>query len=252
MSQNGDLDHPSSDESLQPFSGRMLLGIYFESGHSLWLYDFESTPTDLGAYREFWVVDPDDTRTLYYDTEGAVAEVNPFHDWKRSVFAEMSWEWTTDHIDITVDASEGATITLEGVVGDSTMSRVLTLLQRSLPGPSTSGCSGDVQKPGSSGNSRRRPCASLPRRPHGSTARHSARSSRPTSRWLSAKSALSITRTCSLAICCWSITASNRTVLRHRTATAGVCIPLSSAASSAGQPSSSKNSGRREGFAVFQ
>ncbi|MFC7020378.1 hypothetical protein [Haloarcula halobia] len=99
------------------------------------MYDFESTPTDLGGYREFWVVEPDDTRILYYDTEGADAEIAAFHDWSRSIMAEMEWEWTTDHIDITVNVSEGATIELEGTVDDSVMSRVLTLMQRSLPEP---------------------------------------------------------------------------------------------------------------------
>lgn len=121
--------------TLQPFRGRILLGICFESGHSIWLYDFESTPTDHGAYREFWIVKPDDTRTLYYDTEGADAEIAVFHDWNRSAQAEMEWEWTTDHIDIVVNGSEGTTIKLEGTVDDSAMSRVLTLMQRYLPGP---------------------------------------------------------------------------------------------------------------------
>lgn len=105
-----------------------------ESGHSIWLYDFESTPTDVGAYREFWVVEPDDKRTLYYDTEGADDEIAAFHDWNRSVLAEMDWKWTTDYIDITVNGSEGTAISLEGAVGDSAMSRVLTLMQRYLPG----------------------------------------------------------------------------------------------------------------------
>lgn len=128
-------EREASPETLQPFSGRMLLGICFESGHSFWLYDFESTPTDLGAYREFWVVAPDDTRTLYVDTDGAAAEVDPYHDWEQSELADMSWVWTDDTIDITVTAGEGSTIELDGNVDDSTMSRVLTLMQRYLPEP---------------------------------------------------------------------------------------------------------------------
>jgi hypothetical protein len=124
-----------SRKKLQPFSGRVLLGICFERGHSIWLYDFESTPTGLGSYREFWVVEPDDTRTLYYDKEGADAEIAAFHDWSRSALSEMEWEWTTDHIDIIVNGSEGTTIKFEGTVDDSAMSRVLTLMQRYLPGP---------------------------------------------------------------------------------------------------------------------
>lgn len=103
-------------QSLRPFSGRMLLGICFESGHSLWLYDFEATPTDLGGYREFWVVDPDDTRTLYYDTEGTDVEIEPYHVWSRSVFAHVDWEWTVDHLDVTVEGSDGRTIELAGSV----------------------------------------------------------------------------------------------------------------------------------------
>ncbi len=122
-------------KTLQPFRGRILLGICFESGHSIWLYDFESTPTDFGAYREFWVVEPDDTRTLYYDTEGVDTEIAAFHDWNQSVLAEMEWKWTTDQIDITVIGSEGTMITLEGTIDDSAMSRVLTLMQRYLPEP---------------------------------------------------------------------------------------------------------------------
>lgn len=125
----------STDQSLQPFEGRILLGINFESGHSLWLYDFERTPTKYGSYREFWVVEPDDTRILYYDTEGAEEEIEAFHDWERSVLADMTWEWTADRIDITVDGDDGRTIDLEGTIGNSTMSRILTLMQRYLPGP---------------------------------------------------------------------------------------------------------------------
>lgn len=121
--------------TLEPFTGRMLLGICFERGHSLWLYDFESTPTDLGAYREFWVVEPDDTRTLYYDTEGAAAEVDSYHDWSRSVLADVDWHWTSERLDVTLEGTDGTTIHLEGTVGDSPWSRVLTLLQRTLPGP---------------------------------------------------------------------------------------------------------------------
>lgn len=126
---------PTRGERLQAFSGRVLTGICFESGHSLWLYDFESTPTDLGDYRELWVVEPDDTRILYYDTEGADREVARFHDADRSVLAEMEWVWTDDRIDIRVEDSDGTTIELAGDVGTSVMSRLLTLGQRYLPGP---------------------------------------------------------------------------------------------------------------------
>lgn len=126
---------PPSEEALQPFSGRVLLGLCFESGHSLWLYDFESTPTNLGGYREFWVVKPDDTRILYYDTEGAANEITRFHNWDQAVLAEMTWEWTADRIDITVHENDGTSINLEATIGDSAMSRVLEFTQRYLPGP---------------------------------------------------------------------------------------------------------------------
>ena len=135
MGQDTDTGQRGSVEALQPFTGRMLLGICFESGHSIWLYDFDSTPTDLGAYREFWVVEPDDTRTLYFATEGVDDEMAPYHEWDQSVAAEMEWEWTTDHVDVRVSEPEGVTIEIDGTVDDSPRSRVLTLLQRSLPGP---------------------------------------------------------------------------------------------------------------------
>lgn len=125
----------SAHQSLQPFVGRILLGINFESGHSLWLYDFERTPTEYDSYREFWVVEPDDTRILYYDTDGADEEIEAFHDWERSVLADMTWDWTTDRIDITVDGEDGRSIELDGAIGNSAMSRMLTFMQRYLPGP---------------------------------------------------------------------------------------------------------------------
>ena len=128
MTQKTNVERGSSEESLQPFSGRILLGICFESGHSIWLYDFESTPTELGAYREFWVIDPDDTRTLNYDTEGATAEIESFHKWSQAVFAEMAWEWTPTQIDITVTGSDGTTIELTGEIGDSVMSCMLMFM----------------------------------------------------------------------------------------------------------------------------
>lgn len=135
MAQGAARDPSSTDQSLQPFEGRILLGVNFESGHSLWLYDFERTPTEYGGYREFWVVEPDDTRVLYYDTEGAEEEIEAFHDWERSVLANMTWEWTADRIDITVDGEDGQSIELEGTIGNSAMSRMLSLMQRYLPRP---------------------------------------------------------------------------------------------------------------------
>lgn len=122
-------------QSLRPFEGRIILGINFETDHSLWLYDFERTPTEYDSYREFWVVEPDDTRSLYYDTDGAEEEIEAFHDWERAVLAEMTWDWTTDRIDITVDGEDGRSIELDGTVRKSAMSRVLTVMQRYLPGP---------------------------------------------------------------------------------------------------------------------
>ena len=47
----------------------------------------------------------------------------------------MEWEWTTAHIDSVGNGSEGTTIELKGTVDDSAMSRVLTFMQRYLPGP---------------------------------------------------------------------------------------------------------------------
>lgn len=105
-------------QPLQPFEGRMPLGINFESGHSLWMYDFERTPTEHDSYRECRVVEPDDTRILHYDTEGADAELHAFDDWDRSVLAEMSWEWSSDRIDITVDGDDGRTIENHRTRGD--------------------------------------------------------------------------------------------------------------------------------------
>lgn len=81
------------------------------------------------------MVEPDDTRILYYDTDGAEEEIGAFQDWERSVLAEMNWEWTTDRIDITVDGEDGRSIELDGEIGKSAMSLILTFMQRYLPEP---------------------------------------------------------------------------------------------------------------------
>lgn len=81
------------------------------------------------------MVEPDDTRILYYDTAGAEEEIEAFHDWERSVLSEMTWEWTSDRIDITVYGEDGRAIELEGAIGKSPMSRMLTFMQRYVPGP---------------------------------------------------------------------------------------------------------------------
>lgn len=135
MEQKGGSVQLSRDAALQPFSGRVLSGICFESGHSIWLYDFESTPTEFDSYRELWVVEPDDSRVLYYDTEGADSEIARFHDWDRAVLSNMDWEWTNEHIDVQVEGADESTVDFTGKVGNSTMSRLLSLTQRYLPGP---------------------------------------------------------------------------------------------------------------------
>lgn len=135
MSQDQTVEQQSQNVTLQPFSGRVLTGICFETGYSIWLYDFNSTPTDFDSYRELWVVEPDDSRILYYDTEGANAEIARYHDWDRAVRADMEWKWTDAHIDIHVEGSDVSTVVLTGEVGESVMSRLLSLAQRYLPGP---------------------------------------------------------------------------------------------------------------------
>jgi hypothetical protein len=134
MAQTTNAGQHTTETTLRPFTGRVLFGIAFESGHSLWLYDFEATPTGLGGYREAWVVEPDDTRTLYYDTEGADVEIGRFHEWDAAVLAEMNWTWTDDRIEVWVSGEDGTEIVFEATVGDSVMSRVFTILHRYLPG----------------------------------------------------------------------------------------------------------------------
>jgi len=118
----------------QPFHGRILPGLCFDNGHSLWIYDFESTPTGLGGYRELWIVEPDDRRILHYDIEGAEVEIARFHDWDVAVHSEMNWDWTADRIDIHVSGGDGTTVDLTATVGESMTSRLLTVAQRTLPG----------------------------------------------------------------------------------------------------------------------
>ena len=131
---NRDFERVTPETVPQPFHGRVLVGLCFESGHSFWLYDFESTPTGLGGYRELWIVDPDDRRILHYDVDGAAKEIARFHDWDVAVHSDMTWEWTADRIDIHVAGGDGSVIDLTATVGSSMMSRLLTIAQRLLPG----------------------------------------------------------------------------------------------------------------------
>ncbi|WP_416840515.1 hypothetical protein [Haloferax sp. DFSO52] len=118
---------------LQPFAGVVCPYIGFESGHTLWLLLFESTPTPVGSYAEIWVETPDGESTLYAPS-GATDFVTSYHEFDRVKESAISWvHHEGDGYDVTMESADGTTIDLRIDFEVTRRTRVLNLLGALLP-----------------------------------------------------------------------------------------------------------------------
>lgn len=120
--------------TLQPFEGIICPGIAFESGHIVWLFRFDETPTPLGGYSEVWIEAPDGDLTLYADPAEATAYVSTYHDFDRLERAIIDWgTLTEDELELTVKAGDGMTLELHAGLDRPVNTQVMETLSRLLP-----------------------------------------------------------------------------------------------------------------------
>ena len=121
--------------SLEPFTGAFVPGICFESGHCFWLLDFATTPTQFGSYTEFWIVTPDGERVLYTDPGEATEEVLAYHEFDRTVGADVRHERRPGGFEVAMEATDGTAIELRGSTDQSLGTRVLNAVIGLTPDP---------------------------------------------------------------------------------------------------------------------
>lgn len=120
-------------ESLDAFSGWFVPGLCFESGHSIWLYDFTATPTPFGPYREVWVVHPDGERVLYVEPEVASVAVAKYHTFDRLLGGDMVWMWNDERLTLSVVGEDGSTLELRVDFVETPTTRLLAFADRAMP-----------------------------------------------------------------------------------------------------------------------
>lgn len=137
VSQHTQQQTPDSERrvrSLRPFEGVVCPGIGFESGHVVWLFKFEETPTPLGGYTEVWIERPDGELTLYVDPLEAADYVTAYHEFDRVEGATVDWfTTTTDELDLSLDGADGTTLQLRVGLAQTAGTRVMELLAGGLP-----------------------------------------------------------------------------------------------------------------------
>lgn len=136
-----------STGTLQPFPGRYIPGVCFESGHCVWLLDFISTPTRFDSYVELWLVTPDGERVLYTDPGAAADEVMMYHDFDRTEVASITHDIAqSGRVKVSMEAADGTSLETRVSLGQTLGTRVLNMvialtpqsILRSRPGTTVS------------------------------------------------------------------------------------------------------------------
>lgn len=121
---------------LRPFSGTIVSGITFASGHSCWYIDFETTPTAAGSYNEVWVIAPDGTRRLYSDTRESIESVLRYHAFDETTVATIEQSEPADaSLRVRVDGEDGTSLALDIDREHTMATRLLTGISRLTPSP---------------------------------------------------------------------------------------------------------------------
>ena len=109
---------------LRPARGFFSPGIYFSSGHCVWLFNWESTP--VGPYTHVWVISPEDRRSLYVDPVEAGQSVCLFHDFDNVVGSNLDWRWS-DAKTLSVDmrAADETVLELSVTLGTPLAARLI-------------------------------------------------------------------------------------------------------------------------------
>jgi len=119
---------------LRPFRGFLIPGMYFSTGYCLMPLNFSSTPTNLGAYSEIWLITPEGKRILYVDPEAAGDIVCTFHHCHEVVAASLDWEWSTpEKLHIGMEAKNSSTLDMQVILGSSLGTGVLNAVIKFVP-----------------------------------------------------------------------------------------------------------------------
>lgn len=124
----------SPTDQLQRFSGKICPGICFASGHCFWLFNWDRTPTSVGAYSDIWIITPEGDRYLYADPPEVGPLVETWHDFDRTEGASITWNrFDDDGIDLSLEGEDGTSLTLSGEFGSSAATRLLNAISSITP-----------------------------------------------------------------------------------------------------------------------
>jgi hypothetical protein len=122
-------DSTGTTSVLEPFHGLICPGIGFKSGHTIWLFRFEETPTPIGGYSEVYLEEPDGTLTLYTDPGEAATYVTDYHEFDRIEAAVLDWERADhDELAVAMEADDGTRLDVRATLEPSLRSRVMDAL----------------------------------------------------------------------------------------------------------------------------
>jgi hypothetical protein len=119
---------------LEKYEGLLSPGLVFASGHCFWLFCFETSPTQYGAYRHVWWIAPGGRRSLFIEPEPAGRIVEGFHDFAATFGAKLNIQLTDpDRLIVELSGQDGTELRLELRVGQTLGTRALNVLARLIP-----------------------------------------------------------------------------------------------------------------------
>jgi hypothetical protein len=119
---------------LRPFEGFLSPGLTFESGHVVWLFKFDETPTPHGACSYLWIESPAGDVTMYTDPAVAGEYAKAYHDLDRIEGASIDWPTADlDHLEVELEADDGTTLELSAALAHPLSTRLMEGLAGAIP-----------------------------------------------------------------------------------------------------------------------
>lgn len=125
---------PKTNKDLGLFHGRLIPGIYFDSGYCIWAFDFTSTPSPLDPFSDVWIDTPDGERTLYINSETAMETIASNHPFDQTVMADITIDQTdSDKVHVTVEGEDGTSLELDLSFGQTVGTQLLNAMVALTP-----------------------------------------------------------------------------------------------------------------------
>jgi hypothetical protein len=125
---------PKTNKDLGLFHGRLIPGIYFESGYCIWAFDFTSTPSPLDPFSDVWIDTPDGERTLYINSDTAMETIASNHPFDRTVSADITIDQTDSNgVRVTVEGEDGTELEMDLSFGQTVGTRLLNVMVALTP-----------------------------------------------------------------------------------------------------------------------